>query len=84
MEKISQEDWREVDQKLYKKFIFQDFQEAFAFMLRVAFVAEKNNHHPRWTNEYNQLEFWLSTHDQGDIVTEKDRALAKEIDKYCS
>lgn len=81
MEKISQEDWKVVDEKLYKKFIFSDFQEAFAFMLKVAFVAEKNNHHPRWTNEYNTLEFWLSTHDKGDIVTEKDHKLAEEIDK---
>lgn len=80
MEKTSQESWKEVDNKLYKKFVFSDFQEAFAFMLRVAFVAERNNHHPRWTNEYNQLEFWLSTHDKGGKVTEKDKELAKAID----
>ncbi|MNL35589.1 putative pterin-4-alpha-carbinolamine dehydratase [compost metagenome] len=50
-------------------------------MVRVAFLAEKNNHHPRWTNEWNKVEIWLSTHDAGDVVTEKDRNLAKEIDK---
>ncbi|MNY72321.1 putative pterin-4-alpha-carbinolamine dehydratase [compost metagenome] len=50
-------------------------------MLKVAFLAEKNNHHPRWTNEWNKVEIWLSTHDAGDVVTEKDRNLAKEIDK---
>jgi 4a-hydroxytetrahydrobiopterin dehydratase len=38
------------------------------------------DHHPKWTNTYNQLEIWLNTHDAGDIVTEKDRKLAKKID----
>jgi 4a-hydroxytetrahydrobiopterin dehydratase len=50
-------------------------------MVRVAFLAEKNNHHPKWTNEWNKVEIWLSTHDAGNVVTEKDRNLAKEIDK---
>lgn len=81
MDKILQKQWEEVDKKLYKAVIFRDFQEAFAFMLKVAFVAEKSNHHPKWTNEWNKVELWLSTHDAGDIVTEKDRNLAKEIDK---
>ncbi|MFA4867004.1 MAG: 4a-hydroxytetrahydrobiopterin dehydratase [Pedobacter sp.] len=81
MEKIIQKQWEEVDKKLYKAVIFKDFQEAFSFMLKVAFLAEKNNHHPRWTNEWNKVEIWLSTHDAGDVVTEKDRNLAKEIDK---
>jgi 4a-hydroxytetrahydrobiopterin dehydratase len=64
--------------------IFKNFQEAFAFMVKVAFVAEKNNHHPKWTNEYNKVEIWLSTHDAGDIVTEKDRNLARQIDELCA
>lgn len=81
MDKILQKQWEEVDKKLYKAVIFQDFQEAFAFMLKVAFIAEKSNHHPKWTNEWNKVEIWLSTHDAGDVVTEKDRKLAKEIDK---
>lgn len=49
-------------------------------MMRVALVAEKMDHHPLWTNVYNTVEIWLSTHDAGDVVTEKDRALAKAID----
>jgi 4a-hydroxytetrahydrobiopterin dehydratase len=49
-------------------------------MTRVAIEAEKMDHHPKWTNTYNQLEIWLSTHDAGDIVTDKDRKLAKKID----
>lgn len=73
--------WKEMDNKLYRKFEFSDFPEAFAFMTRVALAAEKMNHHPLWTNVYNKVEIWLSTHDAGDIITEKDRKLAKKIDK---
>lgn len=81
MEKILQKQWEEKDKKLYKVVIFKDFEEAFSFMVRVAFLAEKHNHHPKWTNEWNKVEIWLSTHDAGDVVTEKDRSLATEIDK---
>jgi len=72
--------WQEQDNKLYRKFEFKNFSEAFAFMTRVALAAEKMDHHPLWTNVYNQVEVWLSTHDAGDIVTDKDRQLAKKID----
>jgi 4a-hydroxytetrahydrobiopterin dehydratase len=72
--------WEEKDSKLYRKFQFKNFSEAFAFMTRVALAAEKMDHHPKWTNEYNQLEIWLSTHDAGDVVTEKDKKLASIID----
>jgi 4a-hydroxytetrahydrobiopterin dehydratase len=72
--------WEEKNNTLYRKFAFKDFSEAFAFMTRVALEAEKMDHHPQWTNVYNQVEIWLSTHDAGDIVTEKDRKLAKKID----
>ena len=71
----------ETNNKLYKKFEFKNFSEAFAFMTRVAMEAEKMNHHPLWTNVYNTVECWLSTHDAGDIVTEKDKKLAEKIDK---
>jgi 4a-hydroxytetrahydrobiopterin dehydratase len=73
--------WEEKDNKLYRKFQFKDFSEAFAFMTRVAMEAEKMNHHPLWTNVWNTVEVWLSTHDAGDIVTDKDRKLAGKIDK---
>ena len=72
--------WTEENNKLYRKFKFADFSEAFAFMTRVALAAEKMDHHPEWTNVYNTVEIWLSTHDAGDIVTEKDRKLAAIID----
>ncbi len=73
--------WTEQDNKLYRKFQFKDFSEAFAFMTRVALVAEKMDHHPLWTNVWNTVEVWLSTHSAGDVVTEKDRKLAAAIDK---
>jgi len=73
--------WKEEKNKLYKKFQFKDFSEAFAFMTRVALAAEKMDHHPEWKNTYNTLEIWLSTHSAGDIVTEKDHKLAKTINE---
>lgn len=72
--------WQEKDNTLYRSFQFKDFSEAFAFMTRVALLAECMNHHPRWTNVWNTVEIWLSTHDAGNIVTDKDRTLAKSID----
>lgn len=72
--------WHEQNNTFYKKFEFRDFSEAFAFMTRVALEAEKMDHHPLWTNVYNKVEIWLSTHDAGDIVTDKDTKLAKKID----
>ena len=76
--------WTERDNSLYKAFSFKDFSEAFAFMTRVAIEAEKSNHHPKWTNVWNRVEIWLSTHDAGDIVTDKDRKLAERIDRLVS
>ena len=72
--------WQQTDNKLYKKFQFKNFSEAFAFMTRVAIEAEKMDHHPRWTNVYNTVEIWLNTHDAGDIVTDKDKKLSAKID----
>jgi len=73
--------WTETDNKLYRKFEFADFSEAFGFMTRVAIEAEKMNHHPLWSNVWNKVEIWLSTHDAGDVITAKDRNLAVCIDK---
>jgi 4a-hydroxytetrahydrobiopterin dehydratase len=73
--------WTEENNALYHKFEFADFSRAFAFMTRVAIAAEKMDHHPRWTNVYNTVEIWLNTHDAGDIVTEKDQELSRQIDK---
>lgn len=73
--------WQEENDALYRKFVFADFQQAFAFMTRVAFLAEKADHHPRWTNVYNHVEIWLNTHDAGNKITGKDHDLAKAIDQ---
>ncbi len=74
-------EWTEQNNRLKKNFTFKNFSEAFAFMTRVAMIAEKMDHHPFWTNVYNTVNIELSTHDAGDIVTDKDRKLAQAIDK---
>lgn len=72
--------WKEENNTLYRKFEFSNFIEAFSFMTKVAFLAEKMNHHPNWSNVYNAVEITLTTHDAGNIVTEKDRKLSAAID----
>ena len=72
--------WQKQNNQLYKEFTFKDFDAAFAFMQEVADAARRLNHHPRWLNEWNKVQFWLYTHSAGDI-TPKDEALAGEIDK---
>ncbi len=73
--------WKEENNQLTKTFIFDNFIEAFGFMTKVAFLAEKMNHHPEWTNVYNKVIIKLNTHDAGNIITDKDYNLAKSIDK---
>jgi pterin-4a-carbinolamine dehydratase/ribonuclease HI len=72
--------WQEENKQLHKTFTFKDFAEAFGFMERVADVAERLQHHPKWTNQWNTVDIWLSTHDAG-AVTDKDRQLAAAIDE---
>ncbi len=73
--------WKEENNQLVKSFEFDDFTSAFAFMQRVALVADTMNHHPDWRNVYNRVEIRLSTHDAGNVVTQKDWELANRIDK---
>ena len=73
--------WKEENNQLSRDFKFSNFIEAFAFMTKVAFVAEKMNHHPNWSNAYNKVSITLFTHDAGNSVTDKDKKLADEIDK---
>lgn len=68
--------WKEVDNKLTRTFKFRDFNEAFGFMTRVALIAEN----PTWTNTWNTVHVELSTHDAGDVVTDRDHKLAQAID----
>ena len=72
--------WKEENNQLQRSFEFKNFVEAFAFMTKVGFAAEKMGHHPNWTNVYNKVHIQLCTHDAKDTITEKDIQLAKEID----
>lgn len=71
--------WTEANNKLQATLQFKDFVEAFSFMTAVAFHAEKQNHHPNWSNVWNTVNIELSTHDAGNIVTERDYKLADTI-----
>lgn len=71
--------WQKQNNQLYKEFTFKDFKEAFTFMEHVAKLAERLNHHPRWLNDWNKVQFWLFTHSAG-AITEKDEELSKGID----
>lgn len=73
--------WKEENNCLTRSYLFKDFVEAFAFLIKVALVAEKLNHHPTISNTYNRVTLQLQTHDLGNIVSDKDRQLAAEIDK---
>ena len=72
--------WTEEDGALRRSFTFANFSEAFAFMTRVAMLAEKQNHHPDWSNIWNRVDITLTTHEAGNRVTDKDRELAAAID----
>lgn len=72
-------EWKETNNKLAASFEFENFTEAFAFMTEVAFAAERHNHHPNWSNVWNKVDIELTTHDAGNIVTEKDQKLAEDI-----
>lgn len=75
----SLEGWTYSDNAIHTSFEFENFKEAFTLMTRIAFEAEAQNHHPEWSNVYNELEISLSTHDAGG-VTEKDIKMAKTIE----
>ena len=73
--------WKEENNQLQRSCEFKDFVEAFTFMTKVAFAAEKMGHHPNWSNVYNKVAIQLFTHEANDSITEKDVKLSKEIDK---
>ena len=77
-------EWKHENNRLKKTFVFKNFTEAFGFMTQVALIAEKMDHHPTWSNTWNTVNIELSTHDAGDVVTEKDKKLAEAIDKIAS
>lgn len=71
--------WKEENNGLEREFEFKNFVEAWAFMSQVALLSEKAKHHPTWSNTYNKVKIRLSTHDQGNTITEKDKKLAEQI-----
>ncbi len=73
------EGWTQADGKLSREFEFGDFSEAWAFMSRVALLAEARNHHPEWSNVWNRVSIALTSHDQGSTVTDRDLGLAQAI-----
>ena len=72
--------WRLEAGALRREFLFADFAEAFAFMTRVALLAEKADHHPEWSNVWNKVDIVLTTHDAGGL-SQRDLALARAIDE---
>ena len=74
--------WAEVEGRdaIRKSIRFADFNEAFAFMARIALLAERMDHHPEWYNVYNRVDIVLTTHDAGGL-SQRDVALARFIDR---
>lgn len=73
--------WKEEENKLKKEYKFQDFVQAMAWMTECSYHIEKQNHHPEWFNVYNTVKVELTTHDDGNVITDKDRKLAETMDQ---
>lgn len=76
--------WDVVDGALHRRLTFADFAEAFAFMTRVAEIAEEHDHHPDWSNSWNVVEISLRSHDVGGVIAERDVRLAQRINEVLS
>lgn len=76
--------WIHEDDKLIRQWRFADFSQAFGFMTQVALIAEKADHHPNWSNVYNVVDIALTSHDAGNVVTDKDLSLAERINQILS
>ncbi len=75
--------WVRQGDALRKSFVFADFSEAFAFMTRVAIVAEILNHHPNWSNVWNTVDIAITTHDQGGL-TALDRSFIERVERIAA
>lgn len=80
LNKTKDKPWSIQDEMLHREFKFTDFLDAFAFMTKVAMLAEKANHHPQWSNVYNQVVINLTTHEAAGL-TKRDFELAQKISK---
>lgn len=79
LEALPDWDFDDARDALTRSFVFADFSEAFAFMARVALLAEKQDHHPEWSNIWNRVDILLTTHDAGGLSA-RDVAMAESID----
>jgi 4a-hydroxytetrahydrobiopterin dehydratase len=79
LDELDEWDYDEARDAISRSFTFADFTEAFAFMTRVALIAEKADHHPEWSNVWNRVDILLTTHDAGGLSV-RDVAMAEAID----
>jgi 4a-hydroxytetrahydrobiopterin dehydratase len=79
LDELDEWDYDEGRDAIMRSFTFADFTEAFAFMTRVALIAEKSDHHPEWSNVWNRVDITLTTHDAGGLSA-RDVAMAEAID----
>jgi 4a-hydroxytetrahydrobiopterin dehydratase len=79
LDTLGEWDYDEARDAITRQFVFADFSEAFAFMARVALLAEKADHHPEWSNVWNRVDILLTTHDAGGLSA-RDVGLARAID----
>ncbi|MFT5202979.1 MAG: 4a-hydroxytetrahydrobiopterin dehydratase [Candidatus Aldehydirespiratoraceae bacterium] len=80
---VAHPEWEQVDGGLNRNFEFADFSAAFGFMTRVALIAEKQFHHPEWSNVYNRVDIRITDHDAGGIST-NDRDWVERVDRLLS
>jgi 4a-hydroxytetrahydrobiopterin dehydratase len=79
LDELDEWDFDEARDAITRSFTFDDFTEAFAFMTRVALIAEKSDHHPEWSNVWNRVDILLTTHDAGGLSA-RDVTMAEAID----
>lgn len=79
LDRLGDWDYDDARDALTRSFLFADFSEAFAFMTRVALLAEKSDHHPEWSNVWNRVDILLTTHDAGGL-SERDVSMAEAVD----
>jgi len=83
LDRLDEWDYDEARDAISRRFLFADFSECFAFMTRVAMLAEVQDHHPEWSNVWNRVDIVLTTHDAGGLSA-RDVAMAEAIDGLLS
>ena len=83
LDRLGEWDYDDARDALTRSFLFADFSEAFAFMTRVALLAEKHDHHPEWSNVWNRVDMLLTTHDAGGL-SQRDVQMAEAVELLLS